>query len=355
MNSAITVSQKQLLDVLLHVAVVRPVHIWGQPGIGKSDLVREFGRQVGLPVVSLLGSQLAPEDLIGVPMVEGGRSRFYPPAMIARDEPYILFLDELNGASTEVRRSMYSIILEKRIGEYVMPEGSVVIAAGNRAQDNAIVHPMPSALINRMVHVHLSVSHREWLEWAYGAGVHPWVTEYIQSVPHHLVSAAPKKEEPFSTPRSWHAVSDALKSYGDDIHEHELGVVAFGNLTPQHASQFRAFVKKVRGRFDLSRIIKGESSWPHEEKDRDVLYFLATSFRSQLIKELPSRQSEADGARELAHRAKAMIKDLAQISFEVAQLVVAPAEEEGTLPGWFLTEVVRDIPRLAVSQAENGA
>ena len=67
MNPVVTLTQKQLSQFLLHVAVVRPVFIWGAPGIGKSSLVHKFAGEVGLPCVSLLGSQLAPEDLIGVP------------------------------------------------------------------------------------------------------------------------------------------------------------------------------------------------------------------------------------------------------------------------------------------------
>ena len=62
MNSAATVTQKQLADFLINVAIRRPVFIWGPPGIGKSSLVQQFAAQVGLPCVSLLGSQLAPED-----------------------------------------------------------------------------------------------------------------------------------------------------------------------------------------------------------------------------------------------------------------------------------------------------
>src|SRR5215468_11071150 len=96
MNASVTLTQKQLSDFLLNVAVVRPVFIWGPPGIGKSALVEHFADEVGLPCVSLLGSQLAPEDLIGVPQIVDGVSRFCPPKMIARDEPYCLFLDELN-------------------------------------------------------------------------------------------------------------------------------------------------------------------------------------------------------------------------------------------------------------------
>ncbi|HLL83367.1 MAG TPA: MoxR family ATPase, partial [Longimicrobium sp.] len=155
MNPVTTVTQKQLSEFLLNVAVVRPVFIWGPPGTGKSSLVEQFAAQVGLPCVSLLGSQLAPEDLMGVPQIEDGVSRFCPPATIARKEPYCLFLDELNACSHEVQKSFYSLIHERRVGEYQLPEGSVVVGAGNRAQDSAIVKPMSSALLNRMVHVHL--------------------------------------------------------------------------------------------------------------------------------------------------------------------------------------------------------
>ena len=123
LNAAVTLTPAALPAFLLNVAVVRPVFLWGPPGIGKSSLVRLFADEVGLPCVSMLGSQLAPEDLIGVPQIVDGKSVFCPPRMIARDEPYCLFLDELNAASPEVMKAFYSLILEKRIGEYHLPEG----------------------------------------------------------------------------------------------------------------------------------------------------------------------------------------------------------------------------------------
>jgi MoxR-like ATPase len=91
-QSANTVTPGQLPGVLLHVAVVRPVLVWGAPGIGKSALVRQFAASLGLDCVTLVGTQLAAEDLIGVPELRDGRSRFAPPEAIARDEPYCLFL-----------------------------------------------------------------------------------------------------------------------------------------------------------------------------------------------------------------------------------------------------------------------
>jgi hypothetical protein len=346
MNPGITVTQKQLSEFLLNVAIVRPVFIWGPPGIGKSSLVQQFAAEVGLPCVSLLGSQLAPEDLIGVPQIIDGLSRFCPPSMIARNEPYCLFLDELNACSHEVQKAFYSLIHERRIGEYVLPAGSIVIGAGNRAQDSAIVKPMSSALLNRLVHIHLKVSHRDWLLWAQENGIHHLVVEYIQTRPDHLWSQPPKTEEAFSTPRSWHMLSDALHGFGDDLPEDALEVLAFGCLSPQHAGQFKAFVKQIRSKYRLAAILKGETGWPHKPEDRDVLYFLAQSFRAQLIKELPvERAGLTDNHQALAHHAKALIKDLAAISLEIAQLVVVKQDGE-SLPSWLMVEIVRDLPRL---------
>lgn len=345
-NAGTTVTPKQLSHFLLNVAVVRPVFVWGPPGIGKSALVQRFAEEVGLDCVSLLGSQLAPEDLIGVPQIVDGTSRFCPPRQIARPEPYVLFLDELNACSHEVQKAFYSLIHERRIGEYHLPEGSIVIGAGNRSQDSAIVKPMSSALLNRMVHVHLVVNHRDWLEWAEGAGMHPLVLEYVRLRPDHLWSPPPKHEEPFSTPRTWHMLSDALHEFGDRLDDTALDVLAFGCLSPHHAGQFKAFTRQLRSRFALEGILDGKTRWPHDPKERDILYFLAQSFRARLVKELP-RDADAvgDGHRQLAHRSKGLLKELAQINLEIAQMVLAREADEG-LPSWFLVEVVRDLPRL---------
>ncbi|MDO5691239.1 MAG: MoxR family ATPase [Pseudomonadota bacterium] len=346
MQAATSLTPSQLADFLLNVATVRPVFIWGAPGIGKSALVARFARSVGLPCVSLLGSQLAPEDLMGVPQIQGGVTRFCPPAMIARAEPYCLFLDELNACSQDVQKAFYSLILDRRVGEYELPAGSIVIGAGNRAQDSAIVKPMSSALMNRMVHVHMKVSASEWLQWAVAEGLHPLVIDYLTQRPDHLWSQPPRHEEPFSTPRAWHMLSDALHAFGDAPAPGMVEAVAAGCLTPQHAAQFKAFTKLADDRHRLDAILKGDARWPHEPRDRDLLYFLAQAFRARLLKVLPAEKNLVSGeVQTLVHTSKAMLKDLAQISLEMAQIVVA--DENGqTLPAWYMVEVVRDLPRL---------
>ena len=275
MNLPVSVNQEELLNLLLNIASTRPVFIWGAPGIGKSALVEKFADSVGLPCVSLLGSQLAPEDIIGIPQIVGEVSTFRPPRMIARTEPYCLFLDELNGCSQEVQKAFYSLILEKRIGEYHLPQGSVIIGAGNRSQDGAIVKTMSTALINRMFHVQLQPDVNQWLDWGYENGLHPWVLEYIAQRPDHLFSQPPKTEEPYSTPRSWHMLSDALKEWGENITRDELKTLAYGCLTASHAGQFLAFTKQTENKFFLEELIKGTRKWPAKPEDRDVLYFVA--------------------------------------------------------------------------------
>lgn len=353
MHSAFAVTPSQLPDLLLHVAVVRPVFVWGAPGIGKSSLVRAFADSLGLDCVTLVGTQLAAEDLIGVPELRDGRSRFAPPESIARDEPYCLFLDELNASSPEVQKAFYSLILDRRIGAYELPAGSIVIGAGNRSSDNALARPMASALVNRLVHVHLRAHHTDWLNWALGAGIHPWITDYLGERPDHLWTAPPKTEEAFSTPRSWHMLSDALASYGDGIDEHTLRLLAAGTLAPAHAAAFCGYVKIVRHRYGLDAVLDGAVRWPHQPDDRDLLYFLAETFRARLIKELPATKEHASPAvRRFAHRGKALLVELAEISLECAQLVIA-AEDDGStvLPAWFLVEVSRDLPRLVAARA----
>ena len=349
MNLAFNVTQNELSDILLNLSPIRPVFIWGAPGIGKSSLVQKFADDVGLPCVSLLGSQLAPEDIIGIPKINGDTSEFIPPKMIARKEPYVLFLDELNACSQEVQKAFYSLILERRIGEYHLPEGSVVIGAGNRSQDGAIVKTMSTALINRMAHVQLRVDPDQWIEWAYENAIHPWVIDYITQRPDHLFSEPPKTEEPYSTPRSWHMLSDALKEYGageKEVSESLLRVLAYGMYSSSHAGLFIAFTKSLMDKELLNRIIKGEARFPSDPKDRDILYFVSQSFRAKLLMELPKDKKNMDkNTMFLTHRAKAMIKELAHINLELAQMVVS-SDGGKELPEWFMVEVIRDLPRL---------
>jgi hypothetical protein len=123
-------------------------------------------------------------------------------------------------------------------------------------------------------------------------------------------------------------LSDALREYGDAVDQEDIFRLAKACLSPHHAVQFNAYIKQVQNRFQLSAIIDGKAAWPDEPENRDVLYFLAQSLRARLIKELPpdKKQLSAESQR-LAVSGKRVIKDLARISMEIAQMVVSPEED----------------------------
>ena len=130
-------------------------------------------------------------------------------------------------------------------------------------------------------------------------------------------------------------------------------MLAIGTLSPAHATQFRAFNKQLRNKYKLKSILDGEERWPYNPEDRDILYFLAQSFRAHLLKNLPERKEQTGTKdKELIYSAKARIKELAEISFEIAQMVVA--DDDGrALPAYFMVEIVRDLPRLVQRERKN--
>jgi hypothetical protein len=143
-------------------------------------------------------------------------------------------------------------------------------------------------------------------------------------------------------------LSDALQSFGQDVGDEMLDALAYGLLSPAHAGNFKGFLKQLRHKHGLYAILKGEQHWPDAPADRDVLYFLAQSFRVHLLKELPEEESAVRSAHQaIAIRAKDMLRDLARISVEIAQSILGEDAQGRRLPAWFLVEVARDLPRLA--------
>jgi len=214
------------------------------PGVGKSDIVFAAAREAGLPCRSLLGTQIAPEDVSGVPRIVGERSVFCPPRALLpeTDEPFCLFLDELPACAPDVQKAFYSLLLERRIGEFRLPPGTWVVAAGNRVQDRALVRSMSSALVNRVTVLNLRVDVDEWLDWASREGVRREVRRFVACVPDALLRPVPDVPAPFSTPRAWAAFSRALDlaaAHGA-LDAASRRALAHGRLSPEDAAVFCA-------------------------------------------------------------------------------------------------------------------
>ncbi len=335
----LSVTPNDLMDLLLNVGPVRPVFIWGPPGIGKSALVEQYARRIGLPCISLVGSQLAPEDLIGVPQIDDGRSYFCPPRIIAQEEPYVLFLDELNASSPDVQKAFYSLIHDRRIGEYTLPEGSVVIGAGNRKSDKALARPIASALVNRLIHVELQANVQQWIAWGEANDIHPSILQYVATRPDQLLAAQADDDAPFSTPRSWHMLSDALQSCRDNLSQEVIQVLAAGCLSSQHAGQFTAFARNWLSPYSAEAILAGELGIPYDKYEEAT--FMLASVRAFLIDRLPAQQSALDDESEWwVLQAIELIEKLAEHDVELVRYFLTPPEETH-LPAWFVDEITQ--------------
>ena len=165
LGEAITLTQaKKLIQCMAHE---QSFLLLSPPGVGKSEMVYQAALEAGLPCRSLLGTQIAPEDVSGIPRIVGERSVFCPPRILLpeRPEPFCLFLDELPACAPDVQKALYSLLLERRLGEHALPKGTWVVAAGNRVQDRALVRSMSSALVNRVTIINLRVDAADWIAW----------------------------------------------------------------------------------------------------------------------------------------------------------------------------------------------
>ncbi len=135
-----------------------PALVWGAPGTGKSSFVEAFARD-DLPVFTLIASIHDPTDFSGFPMLdkETGSMQFAPPGWLRHFEPTgrgILFLDELTTAPPSVQAALLRLVLERRVGSYALPEGVVIVAAGNPPEQMAAGWELSAPLANRFAHVY---------------------------------------------------------------------------------------------------------------------------------------------------------------------------------------------------------
>lgn len=123
-----TVTLRQAKELIQCLAHEQSLLILSPPGVGKSDVVRQAAAEAGLPCKSLLGTQISPEDVSGVPRIIRERSVFCPPRVLLPEnsEPFCLFLDELPACAPDVQKAFYSLLLERRLGEYAPAYDDVV-------------------------------------------------------------------------------------------------------------------------------------------------------------------------------------------------------------------------------------
>ncbi len=196
------------------ISINQPSIVWGGVGIGKSEIIHEVGESLGFVIKDVRVALLDPVDLRGVPSVDNGTTKWNPPVFLPKeDDPKtLLFLDELPHGTPSVQNALFQLIKDRQLGEYTLPESTVIVSAGNRVQDKAGANRVNTALGDRFIHLTLDPCVDEWRKWALSSGkILPEIINYLKYRPENLFVFDPKATVN-TTPRSWEYASRILSN-----------------------------------------------------------------------------------------------------------------------------------------------
>ena len=274
------------INKCLPVRILPSVMMWGAPGVGKSQAVRQIakeiergtGKRTVVTDVRLL--LFNPIDLRGIPTANEDKTLavWLKPQIFQMDPSdhivNILFLDEISAAPQSVQAAAYQITLDRVVGEHKLPENCIVIAAGNRVTDKSVAFKMPKALANRLLHIQVEGSFTAWKQWAIEHGIHPKVVGFLSFRQNYLMAFDGSNDDlAFATPRSWEMVSNLLFAVSDDV-EKMYPMVA-GLVGAGVAAEFRMWEKVYKELPNIEDIFNGRN--PTMPKNTDSMYALTAS------------------------------------------------------------------------------
>jgi hypothetical protein len=210
LSNMATISEVQsALNKVISNKVRHSVFLWGPPGIGKSSIVSKVSADNNLELIDLRISQLAPTDIRGLPYIENSKARFAPPSFLPTEGRGIIFVDEFNLASPSMMGIAQQLILDRQVGDYVVPEGWFIVAAGNRTEDRAAVSQMPAPVANRFIHFNVESDLASWKEYAICKGLNEQIVSFLNFRPELLFSFN-KNASAWPSPRSWEFANTLL-------------------------------------------------------------------------------------------------------------------------------------------------
>ena len=262
-----------------------PVMLWGPPGVGKSQMVAQIAARHDAPLIDIRLSQMEPSDLRGIPFKSGEEVVWAVPAMLPsvrrHGEEGILFLDEITSAPPSVSAAAYQLILDRKLGEYEVPAGWAIIAAGNRQGDRGVTYSMPAPLANRFSHYEVEVNMDDWVRWAYANNIDERIIAFLRFRQDLLFDFDPSHSPiAFPSPRSWEFAHRALQKF-DENPDLLTGALqaCVGNAA---GIELRAFIESLDQMPDLDAIIAGEDI--PAPKEIDLQYAVASALVGRAIR-----------------------------------------------------------------------
>jgi energy-coupling factor transporter ATP-binding protein EcfA2 len=261
------------------------VMILGPAGVGKSQIVAAVARALEHRVIDVRLSQLDPTDLRGIPGRDNGLTVWNPPSFLPREEdgPTILFLDEANAAAPAVAAAAYQLILDRKLGDYVVPDNCLIWAAGNLTTDRGITHTMPAPLVNRFMMFTVEPNLDDFRAYAAQAGVDARVMAFLSFRADYLHKFDGKtyaSGQQFPTPRGWQKVSDILQI---DAPDYVVSAAIRGAVGEEAGQEFSVFLKNYEGLVTVQEILSDPEKAP-VPVDIGRRYAVAMALASQMDK-----------------------------------------------------------------------
>lgn len=274
----------------------QPTFVSGPAGVGKSSIVQqiaaEFTEELGETFhhVDVRLTQMEPSDLRGIlyPNSKTGKAIWLPPAMLPSDPDWmgVIVFDELTSAPPLIQAAAYQLFLDRRIGDYYLPEGAVLIAAGNNANDRGVFFRMAAPLANRMIHLKLEVSLEKWKPWAYNNGIDKSILGFLSFKEDCIHKFDPaSKDAAFPSPRTWEFASNILSF---DLPDYEKREAILGCVGEGVGTDFWAYRSLLDGVVSIDTILNPDKDYSIPEKDISIIYGINSAIIHRFRNSTPS-------------------------------------------------------------------
>jgi len=233
--------------------------LWGTRGVGKSSVVRQVAEHFNVPLIDLRLTTIEPVDIRGAIYADDEQHKtvWFPPEFLptADQREGILFLDELTAADQRLQISAYSLILDRRVGHYLLPDGWQVVAAGNASFHGAVSHDMGTALADRMFHFNVQTVIDAFLDHAVANDFAPEVMAYLKVRPDKLDDTQTQLANDHligASPRGWEDISNVIRA---SISEEAKRVFVQGRIGAANAAEFFGVLKEIQAGVDVVALL----------------------------------------------------------------------------------------------------
>ena len=218
-------------DYMIPAIRQRPILLMGPPGIGKTQIMEQVARECGIGLVSYTITHHTRQSAIGLPFIQeksyGGKTcsvteytmseiiaSVYEKMEKTGVREGILFLDEINCVSETLAPTMLQFLQCKMFGNQKVPEGWIIVAAGNPPEYNKSVREFDVVTLDRIRKIDVEENYGVWREYAYQAEIHPAILAYLELRKDHFYRMETTVDgKIFATARGWEDLSQLLKTY----------------------------------------------------------------------------------------------------------------------------------------------